>query len=123
MGDTVRLPPLPADGATPAEIGDWIDTAMEMLDDSPDNKYWRWEVNGRRSLAEIVADVVPPNYRIDIWVPIGEMRLLNDAARARNLGTRPFLKSAVATVLCACEGYSSSEFPTLAKSGLILPRR
>ena len=117
------LPPLPGPGATDQQIAEWIETAVEQLDNTPPRKYWRWHVLDGRGMANVIAESAPRHYRLDIWVPVTEQRLLKDAAEARGIGVRTYMRSAVATILCACDGYSSSEIPELAKHGLILPRR
>ena len=119
----VKLPALPRQGCDAFEVQEWIDAAIVQLDDTPSRKYWRWHAMEGKSQADVFAESAPRHYRLDMWVPVGEQRLVNDAAKARGLAVRAYARAALGTVLCATDGYSPDAFPELLKHGFILPRR
>jgi hypothetical protein len=114
---------MPGPEADEHAIARWIDSAVAALDATPEVKRWRYYANGRRYLPEILAEHAPRHYRLDLWIPVGEQRLVNDAAAARQMAVRNYARAALATVVCACDGYSPDQVPLLSQHGLITPRR
>lgn len=107
---------LPSDDA---EIAAWVTARLHVLDTTPRDKRWKTKALGMP--VTVALSQAPRDYRLDLRVPVSEMRLLNDAARKRGLGTRTYVRKAVATMM-AVDGFDPDDVPSLAAGGLLGPR-
>lgn len=127
MGDGAEsvlniLPPLPRKGSSDEAVREWIRQSILILDDTPRRPFWRWHVQDGKGLAQILAESAPRQHRLDIRIPVGEMRVVLDAAKDRELGVRTYMRAALGTCMVACDGYSPEYIPSLTAPGLLRPR-
>lgn len=109
---------LPSDDAA---IAAWVSARLAEFDDSPRDKAWRRKALGMpRPVALAMA---PREYRLDLRIPVGEMRLVNDVAKAHGLGTRTYLRRVLATMMVVVDDVDPEMLPYLAHGGLIGPPR
>lgn len=100
------------------EISRAVAKALEELDDRPRQRDWRRRAGHVPSL--VLVDT-PSYVRLDVRIPIGEMRIMRLLAEEREISVRSYLRRALATVMVACDGVPHEELPILAKGGLIWP--
>lgn len=102
-----------------AAVAAWVRERLAEMDDTPRNKMWRTRAQGMPF--SVAMSYAPTIYRLDLRIPVGEMRVLNDVAKSRGLPTRTYLRRAVATVMVACDGVDPSMIPSMVQTGLIGP--
>jgi hypothetical protein len=103
-----------------AAVAAWVKQRLWALDNEPTYRKWRERALGMPRPVALAS--APREYRLDFRVPVSEMRLLNDVAKARELGTRTYVKRALATVMVACDGVDPAMIRSLSGPGLIGPR-
>jgi hypothetical protein len=109
---------LPADD--PRAISAFVAQRLAAMDHTPRDRYWR-----RRALGMSMADAIDsaPRYgRLDLHLTVGEIRVLRDCAKGRDLGLRPWVRAAVATAAICCDDVDPAMIPSLAGPGLLGPR-
>jgi hypothetical protein len=105
---------LPTDDAA---IAAWVRERLAALDAAPRDPRWRHKALGMtRGEAAATAH---RDVRLDITLPVGEMRVLRDCAAARGLPVRAYVRRALGTVVVACDGVPVEMVGHLAKGGLL----
>lgn len=112
---------LPSAQATDEEVAEWVRRTVAALDVTPRDPRWRHKALGM-TRAEAVS-AAPLRYRLDLQVPVGEMRVLRRLAERRGLGVRAYVRRLIATALLAVEGLDADDVPSLCEGGLIRPER
>jgi len=112
----MQLPPVEA---SDEEVRAWVRTTMIAMDDTPRRSTWRFNALGM-SLGEALAEA-PRDVRITLTVPVGEARLISDAAKARSIPRDAFIRRIIGTWMVAMEGLASEDVPMLTGGGLIRP--
>lgn len=111
------LPPLDDDEA----VSRWIEHELIALDESAHERYWRFRAGGTPAAALAAVDL--REIRIDMKVPVGEARMINDVAAGRGLKTRTYVRRALGSILVVCDGLSPDDVPSLlGEDGVIRPR-
>ena len=113
----VELPPSDADDV---QIAAWVRAAMSAMDNSPHQRFWRRRVLGT-ARHEVIANG-GAYYRLDLKVPIDDMRQILAAARERELPVRTWTRQALATAMVVCEGVHPDDVPWISGQGLLVPR-
>jgi hypothetical protein len=116
--DIFGLIPVDADDAT---VAAWIERVLVAMDQTPRNQRWRYRATGM-TMAEALGHESLRDARLDVRITLGEARMVNDAARARDVGTRTFMKQSIGTILAVCDGVPPEELPSMLKHGLVRPR-
>ena len=98
----------------------WVRERLDELDTTPRNRNWRNRALGMTK-AEAAA-LAPRDVVFTLHVPVGEMRLINDAARRRDLAPARFVRLAIGTILVVCDGLPQDAMTYLLDGGLIGPR-
>ena len=96
-----------------AEIAAYVRAALAAIDMTPRKRNWRQRALGM-SQPDALA-MVPGDYRLSLKVPLGEMRLLRDAATERGIGVEQLVRRALGTWMTVA-GY---DVPFLTSGGLI----
>jgi len=112
----MQLPPVEA---SDDEVRAWVRTSMIALDDTKRKSTWRFNALGM-SLGEALADA-PRDVRVTIVVPVGEARLISDAAKARGIPRDAFIRRVLGTWMVAMEDCDPDAVPALLVGGLIQP--
>jgi len=107
---------LPAEWDDVAEV---VAQELELLDSSKRRANWKYRALGA-TVAEVVAEV-PTKTRLDVNVPVGELRVVRRLAEARGLTLRAYLRRALATAV-VCDGVDPADVPVLTKGGPLRPR-
>lgn len=118
MGDVWEA--LPGPDATDEEVAAWVHEALIAIDARPRHRMWRWRAVGG-NLADALADAGLRDARLDIRVPVSEMRVITAVCRAREIGPRAYLRRAFGTMLVVCDGLEPSDVPGMCAGGLIGP--
>jgi hypothetical protein len=101
------------------EIKEWVSARLAALDDTPRNPRWRHKALGMPR--GVAIGMAPREQRLDLWIPVSEVRVLNDCAKGRELGTRAYMRRAIATVAVVCDDIDPGMIPSLYGGGLIGP--
>jgi len=110
---------LPPREASDDEVRAWVRTTMIALDDTERKSNWRFRAVGM-SLGEALAEA-PRDVRVTISLPVGEARLVSDAAKARGIPRDAFIRRVLGTWMVAMEECEPSAIPALLVGGLIRP--
>ena len=110
---------LPRPEATEAEVAAWVRVRLELLDRAPAAKGWRHRALGM-TRAEAIAQA-GRDVRVDLRIPLGEVRIVHEVCRRREIGARAYLRRALGTMLVVCDGVEPAELPYLTSGGLLGP--
>lgn len=99
-------------------VADAVGKALAEADERPRRVDWRHRAIGM-TRAEAMA-IVPRKTRLDLTVPLGEMRMIRAAAQRRGLTVRGYLRRALATIM-VCDGFDPDEMPMLSRGGPLVP--
>lgn len=102
-------------------VAAWVSEQLAALDTRPRDRLWRRKVLGC-SIGYALSEV-PRDVRLDITLPVAEMRVLRRTAESRDLGVREYVRRAIGTVLVVCDGYHPDDIAHLTRGGLIGERR
>jgi hypothetical protein len=116
--DIFGLIPVDADDAT---VAAWIERVLTAMDQTPRNPRWRYRATGM-TMAEALGQESLREARLDVKITVGEARMVHQAAAARGIATRAYMKQAIGTVMAVCDGVPPGELPSLLKHGLVKPR-
>lgn len=110
---------LPPRNATDEEVAAWVKAAVQALDDTERKPNWRYRAL-EMSMGEALAEA-PRFTRLTVKVPVGEMRIVRDVAKRREMPVDPMLRRAFGTWLVAVEGVDPVLLPWLTKGGILGP--
>ena len=98
----------------------WVRDRLNELDVTPRKPNWRYRASGmtQGQAAALAPRVVTLNLRI----PVGEMRIVNDVAARRGVSASKLIRRCVGTILVACEDYPVEAVPFLLDGELVMPR-
>jgi hypothetical protein len=100
------------------EVVAYVQTALAALDTSPRVARWRARAMGGNR-TDILAES-PPAVRFGLKVPVAEMRLVRDAARARDIGAETMFRRGFGTWMAAMTELDPGDLPYFLRGGLLL---
>ena len=112
----MRLPPREA---SDDEVRAWVRATVHAMDDTPRVSTWRY-----RALGMTMGDAMlgaPSHSRLSIKLPVGEARMVADAAKDRGLSRDVYVRRIVGTWLATFDNVDPESVPTLLLGGMIRP--
>jgi hypothetical protein len=107
---------LPGVEASEAEVREWVAYQMTVIDETPRHPRWRYRAAG--PMGEALADA-PRSFRLNLRVPVGEMRVLRDVAASRGIGADTLARRAIGTWLVAVGEVDPAALPYFCRGGLV----
>lgn len=100
-------------------VARWVEGELAALDNTARVPTWRHRALGMNR-AEALGQIEHWR-RLRVQIPVGEWRIVADAAKRRDIKLHAYHRRALATVLVMMEGVDVAELPSLGKGGVIAP--